>query len=181
VDGVAASVLQASDASGRRSASTAGSGVSAGAEPDPWGLNPAPHPPKVAKKASPKPKEAPPPDPGHQRCVDAYHDAFLACTGQRPIVGGAEGAAMKTLREKFRKMDTRRTSDERDAAVISFLRNFYANDWRGPTTSLRQIATDPTRYLVPQKRFSRPEIGASLQRGDDNMPTRFMTDEDFKR
>lgn len=137
-------------------------------------------PAPVAKKtAKPKAPSAPP-DVGHKRCMDAYHDAFLACTQQKPIIGGAEGTAMKLLREKFAAMDAKRTPEQRDEAVIVFLRNFYANDWRGPTTSLRQLASDPTRYLVPQKRFSRSELGAGMQPADDNMVTRYYKDEDFR-
>ncbi len=112
--------------------------------------------------------------------MDAYHDAFLACAQQKPIIGGAEGTAMKLLREKFGAMDAKRTPEQRDDAVIEFLRNFYANDWRAPTTSLRRLASDPTCYLVPQKRFVRTELGAGMQPADDNMQTRYYKDDDFK-
>jgi hypothetical protein len=127
-------------------------------------------------KAPAKKKPAAPPDPGHQRCVDAYHDAFLARVGQRPIVGGRETGAVKRLREAFRAL--KKTDDD----LIEWVRAFYRDDWRAETTSINNLAADPTRYLKAQRRgFNRPEIGASLQRGDDNMPTRYMTDEDFKR
>jgi hypothetical protein len=108
--------------------------------------------------------------------VDAYHDAFLARTNVKPVVGSRETGAVKRLREAFRAQ--RKTDED----LIAWLRTFYRDDWRAETTSILSLANDPTRYLVLQTRgFRRPEIGASLQRGDDNMPTRFMTDEDFKR
>jgi hypothetical protein len=112
--------------------------------------------------------------------MDAYHDAFKALTGRKPMIGGAEGTAMKLLREKFHDEEPERALEQRDDAVCAFLANFYANDWRAPTTSLRQLASDPTRYLVPQKRFTRSELGAGMQPADDNMQTRYYKDDDFK-
>lgn len=130
---------------------------------------------KVAK--TPKAKApAAPPDPGHQRCVDAYHDAFLARTTVKPIIGSREAGAVRKLRAAFK------AQHKTDDNLIAWLRAFYADDWRAETTSILNLANDPTRYLKVQARgFGRPEIGASLQRGDDGMKTRLMTDEDFKR
>lgn len=91
-------------------------------------------------------------------------------------MGGREAAAIKKLRASFKALH--KTDDD----LIAWLRAFYREDWRADTTSILQMANDPTRYLVVKTRgFGRPDIGASLQRGDDNMPTRYMTDEDFKR
>lgn len=151
--------------------------ASAAREPDPWGLNPEPAPPVAKVAKAPKAKApAAPPDPGHQRCVDAYHDAFLARTKIKPIIGSRETGAVRKLRAAFKAQH--KTDDD----LIAWLRTFYRDDWRAETTSIINLANDPTRYLKTQARgFSRPEIGASLQRGDDNMPTRYMTDEDFKR
>jgi hypothetical protein len=161
------------DIAGEDRASAAGA-----IEPDPWGLNPEPAPPvaKLAKAPKPKVSKATPPDPGHQRCVDAYHDAFLARSGVKPIIGSREAGAVRKLRAAFKSQH--RTDED----LIAWLRAFYRDDWRAETTSIINLANDPTRYLKTQTRgFNRPEIGASLQRGDDNMPTRYMTDEDFKR
>lgn len=128
----------------------------------------------AAKRKAPAKKPPSPPDTGHQRCIDAYHDAFLARVGQRPIVGGREANAVKRIRASFAA--TKKTDDD----VIAWFRAFYSEDWRAETTSVLSLAADPTRYLTVQKRFSRPEIGRYLQRGDDNMPSRHYTDEDFK-
>lgn len=128
----------------------------------------------MAKAAKQAPKPKAPPDPGHQRCVDAYHDAFFARVGQRPIVGGREAGAIKRLRVAWHAL--KRTDDE----LIAWLRAFYADDWRAETTSIAQIAADPTRYLKVQQRFKRSELGAGMQPADDNMQTRYYRDEDFK-
>lgn len=147
----------------------------AGVEPDPWGLNPAPAA-AVAKKTAKAKAPPAPPDPGHQRCVDAYHDAFIARAKVKPIIGSREAAAVRKLRAAFKAQH--KTDDD----LIAWLRAFYAEDWRAETTSILNLANDPTRYLKVQVRgFGRPEIGASLQRGDDGMKTRLMTDEDFRK
>lgn len=120
-------------------------------DPDPWGLTPEVPAPPVAKKTA-KPKAPPaPPDPGHQRCIDAYHDAFLARVGQRPIVGGREAGAIKRLRAAWHAL--KRTDDE----LIAWLRAFFRDDFRAESTSIAVIAADPSRFLKIRPSFtSRP-------------------------
>lgn len=114
--------------------------------------------------------------------MDTYYEAFARRAGIAPDVGSREGLAVKKLRAVFKRQKKTEQQTIADDAFCAWAVEFWGKDWRGESTSIVQVAADPTRYLkVQPQRFGRPEIGASLQRGDDNMPTRYMTDEDFKR
>jgi hypothetical protein len=94
--------------------------------------------PEAKKVRKPKSESKPKSIDGekHQRVVEHYHQAFLTKHGVKPIIGGAEGSAVKRLLEKLK-------GDEAEACRR--IENGILNSRRSGVTIL-VIAKDPSAF-----------------------------------
>jgi hypothetical protein len=84
-------------------------------------------------------KQKPQPAPGHQEVMAHYAQEFERKRGAKPIIGGAEGSAVKNLLKKLKG----------DVAKAKRIITNALESWKGDTVTIMQIARDPSAFAAP--------------------------------
>lgn len=84
----------------------------------------------------------------HQLLIDHYHDKFLVVRGAKPVVGGREAKAAKTLLDSVGRDLSR---------AIATIDNAYADQWWRDKVTILDIAGNPSRFITASLPAAKPE------------------------